>query len=289
MHSSHSRSSRSRSLQKEYIHGNDSVDRTSHHEPQQLGKWIKVALHLESRDKAFIRFLSANGIPAADIVNLSSWGLTTVDRAIADNYGIAMPGAAVIQPGSISSESDVPWSVLCAKYTAKSGVRDSAHASDASTTCADHDSDRTGGRALSYKCDNNLSVTPSSPAVYDARDFKHSPKKPGKGERTTGPIRRTASGSRVARSAHHPYHQEAAPAHVRATDTFLLNFIERIPLDASWYDPLHAAGFTEAKLRCFAKMEKEDTHKFFETQFPKMKPIDRFLLDAAVRKLSFSH
>jgi hypothetical protein len=51
---------------------------------------------LESRDKAFIRFLSANGIPAADIVNLSSWGLTTVDRAIADNYGIAMPGAAVV-------------------------------------------------------------------------------------------------------------------------------------------------------------------------------------------------
>jgi hypothetical protein len=81
-----------------------------------------------------------------------------------------------------------------------------------------------------------------------------------------------------------PSRQGTAPAR----DAFLLNFIEHIPLDAAWYNALHAAGFPEATLRRFSELEENRTREFLEGQFPEMKPLDKFLLAAAIRNLSSS-
>ncbi|KAJ7289807.1 hypothetical protein C8J57DRAFT_1706482 [Mycena rebaudengoi] len=260
-----------------------------------LGPWIKRSMHLEIRDKAFIRFLHANGVDAPDITKQSTWHLEAVNRAIIDDYenSTATTGADVadhvcpefyarlekIKPGAVARESDanLSWDALCAKYN----VRDSVEDTKSSVIDPEkHDSDRKS----SHTCTDHDGRSGTGTPVGDLLSFGHNEMKDQKkAHHAAGPIR-TGSTSDV---AYHPYRQVAHSGRHIATDAFLQKLFEGVPVDAVWYEVFRNEGYNEAKLRHLAELlpTADAADSFFEKKFPGMLSVDRFLLGAAFIKL----
>ncbi|KAJ7138369.1 hypothetical protein C8R44DRAFT_848185 [Mycena epipterygia] len=213
-----------------------------------LGEWKRsVKSRLQPKDKAYIRFLHANGVDEQEIVGESDWNLKTVQKAIKNDYGKPhLKISAAEAESHVCAEFHERLRAIQARWNGK------------------HDERRDFARGP-----HPYAIQNETPKIKKQLRQTRRPSASG----TIHPSRNNAN-------SHFP----PPPRNIDPDDNFVHNFLVRTSLEG-WFAEFRKSGVTEKTLRYVAKTPADRADSYFAKLVPAMTVADRLILVDALMDL----